>query len=357
MATTTVREALQFSALLRQPKTTPKAEKLEFVEEIIKLLEMEAYAEALVGEVGMGLSVEQRKRLTIGVELVAKPALLIFLDEPTSGLDSQSSWSIMLLLRKLADHGQAILATIHQPSSELFQTFDRLLLLQKGGRTVYFGDLGKNSQTMLDYFHARTEKHCGERDNPAECEPHDCPFLAHVLLVLMSTSSDILDVIGAGATAKTDKDWGQLWNESEEAKQVQQQINKFHEDKQGEASQADKSPDSKRSYAASLWTQYTVVQGRAFSNYNRDVTCTSSPASSPQNPVDTLHSADVGSKIGLNVIAGLFIGTYLTLCFSYLTALTSPPLVPQASPSGRRRSTRPACKTSFSVSSWLWSWL
>lgn len=129
-------------------------------------------------------------------------------------------------------------------------------------------------------------------------------------------SSDILDVIGAGATAKTDKDWGQLWNESEEAKQVQQQINKFHEDKQGEASQADKSPDSKRSYAASLWTQYTVVQGRAFSNYNRDVTCTSSPASSPPNPVNTLHSADVGSKIGLNVIAGLFIGTFATLCFS-----------------------------------------
>ncbi len=169
MATTTVREALQFSALLRQPRSVSKAEKLEFVEEIIKLLEMEPYAEAIVGEVGMGLNVEQRKRLTIGVELVAKPALLIFLDEPTSGLDSQSSWSIMLLLRKLADHGQAILATIHQPSSELFQTFDRLLLLQKGGKTVYFGDLGKNSQTMLEYFHARSDKHCGERDNPAEC--------------------------------------------------------------------------------------------------------------------------------------------------------------------------------------------
>lgn len=106
MATTTVREALQFSALLRQPRTTPKAEKLEYVEEIIKLLEMEGYAEALVGEVGMGLNVEQRKRLTIGVELAAKPALLVFLDEPTSGLDSQSSWSIMLLLRKLADHGR-----------------------------------------------------------------------------------------------------------------------------------------------------------------------------------------------------------------------------------------------------------
>ena len=127
----TVREALTFSALLRQPASTPKAEKLIYVEEVITLLEMGSYAEAIVGDVGMGLNVEQRKRLTIGVELAAKPALLVFLDEPSSGLDSQSSWSILQLLRKLADHGQAILATIHQPSGELFNTFDRLLLLKK----------------------------------------------------------------------------------------------------------------------------------------------------------------------------------------------------------------------------------
>lgn len=131
MVTCTVREALNFSALLRQPASVPDAEKLAYVEEVIQLLEMDSYAEAIVGDVGQGLNVEQRKRLTIGVELAAKPALLIFLDEPTSGLDSQSAWSIMQLLRKLSDHGQAILATIHQPSSELFQVFDRLLLLKK----------------------------------------------------------------------------------------------------------------------------------------------------------------------------------------------------------------------------------
>lgn len=87
---TTVREALQFSALLRQPASVPKEEKLAYAEEIIHLLEMESYAEAVVGEPGAGLGVEQRKKLTIGVELAAKPSLLLFLDEPTSGLDSQS---------------------------------------------------------------------------------------------------------------------------------------------------------------------------------------------------------------------------------------------------------------------------
>lgn len=61
LATQTVREALQFSALLRQPKQTSKEEKLEYVESVIKMLEMESFADALVGEVGMGLNVEQRK--------------------------------------------------------------------------------------------------------------------------------------------------------------------------------------------------------------------------------------------------------------------------------------------------------
>ena len=68
---------------------------------------LEAYADAIVGS----LNVENRKRTTIGVELAAKPKLLLFLDEPTSGLDSQSAWAIMAFLRSLADNGQAILCT------------------------------------------------------------------------------------------------------------------------------------------------------------------------------------------------------------------------------------------------------
>lgn len=70
---------MQFSAILRQPASTPRKDKLNYVEDIIKLLSMESYAGAIVGEVGFGLNVEQRKMLTIGVELAAKPGLLIFL--------------------------------------------------------------------------------------------------------------------------------------------------------------------------------------------------------------------------------------------------------------------------------------
>lgn len=130
LPTTTVREALRFSAVLRQPKTVSKQEKYKYVEEVIDMLGMKEFADAIVGTPGEGLNVEQRKLLTIGIELAAKPALLIFLDEPTSGLDSQSSWAICSFLRKLAEHGQAVLSTIHQPSALLFQVWTPLTNVQ-----------------------------------------------------------------------------------------------------------------------------------------------------------------------------------------------------------------------------------
>ena len=96
-----------------------------------------------------------------------QPRLLIFLDEPTSGLDSQSAWAIVAFLRELADKaGQAILCTIHQPSGELFQVFDRLLLLRVGGQTVYFGDIGFNSTKMLSYFEQHGARPCHPDENP-----------------------------------------------------------------------------------------------------------------------------------------------------------------------------------------------
>lgn len=148
---------------MRQPPTVPIEEKEEYVEKCLEMCGLEAYADAIVGT----LNVEMRKRTTIAVELVAKPRLLLFLDEPTSGLDSQSAWAIVAFLRELADKaGQAILCTIHQPSGELFQVFDRLLLLKVGGQTVYFGDLGYNSSTMIEYFERNGARKCKPEENP-----------------------------------------------------------------------------------------------------------------------------------------------------------------------------------------------
>ncbi|CCK72499.1 ATP-binding cassette transporter SNQ2 KNAG_0K01350 [Huiozyma naganishii CBS 8797] len=195
IAEMTVRESLRFSARMRRPQHIPDAEKLDYVEKIIQVLNMEEYAEALVGALGSGLNVEQRKKLSIGVELAAKPDLLLFLDEPTSGLDSQSSWAIIQLLKKLAASGQSILCTIHQPSATLFEQFDRLLLLKKGGQTVYFGDIGENSNTVLSYFERNGARKCSAAENPAEY---------------------ILEAIGAGATASVKEDWYDTWCSSTE---------------------------------------------------------------------------------------------------------------------------------------------
>lgn len=206
LETSTVREALRFSAALRQPKSVSIKEKNEFVEDVIKMLNMEDFSEAVVGVPGEGLNVEQRKLLTIGVELAAKPALLLFLDEPTSGLDSQSSWAICAFLRKLADNGQAVLSTIHQPSAILFQEFDRLLFLAKGGRTVYFGDIGEQSRTLLDYFEGHGARKCEDAENPAEY---------------------MLEIVGAGASGKSTQDWPSVWNESDEAKGIHTELDRI----------------------------------------------------------------------------------------------------------------------------------
>jgi ATP-binding cassette subfamily G (WHITE) protein 2 (PDR) len=161
------------------------------------MLSMEDFSEAIVGVPGEGLNVEQRKLLSIGVELVARPAVVLFLDEPTSGLDSQSSLAIVRLLRKLADHGQAVLATIHQPSSVLFSEFDQLLFLAKGGRTVYFGELGDNSRTVLSYFERHGARPCGQSENPAEF---------------------ILEAVAAGASGENMLDWSEIWKSSDESR-------------------------------------------------------------------------------------------------------------------------------------------
>ncbi|PVH84800.1 ABC transporter [Cadophora sp. DSE1049] len=237
--TSTVREALRFSATLRQPYHVPQEEKYAYVEEIISLLEMEDIADAIIGTPEAGLAVEQRKRVTIGVELAAKPELLLFLDEPTSGLDSQSAFNIVRFLRKLAATGQAILCTIHQPNAALFENFDRLLLLQRGGRCVYFGDIGKDATVLRSYF-ARHGAHCPPDANPAEW---------------------MLDAIGAGQAPRIgDRDWADLFAESPELANIKSHINELKETRLREIGEAVASDD--REYATPLWHQLKVVHTR-----------------------------------------------------------------------------------------------
>ncbi|GLC42336.1 hypothetical protein PLESTM_001322300 [Pleodorina starrii] len=148
----TVVEALHFSARLRLPKSFSDAQVKSYVEEVLEIVDLLPLMGSLVGSPGVsGLSVEARKRLTIAVELVANPSC-IFLDEPTSGLDARAAAIVMRAVRNVARNGRTVMVTIHQPSIEIFEAFDNLLLIQRGGLTTYFGPLGRRSSELIAYF-------------------------------------------------------------------------------------------------------------------------------------------------------------------------------------------------------------
>ncbi|RSL79968.1 hypothetical protein CEP51_006953 [Fusarium floridanum] len=233
----TVREALEFSALLRQPRDVPTEDKLRYVDTIVDLLELNDLEHTLVGRPGSGLSVEQRKRLTIAVELVAKPSILIFLDEPTSGLDGQAAYNTMRFLRKLAEAGQAILVTIHQPSAQLFTQFDTLLLLAKGGKTVYFGDIGQNARTIKEYF-GRYGAPCPPEANPAE---------------------HMIDVVSGNGGHSHDQDWNQIWLQSPENEQLSKDLDHMVAEAAARPSGVE---HDENEFAASMWTQVKLVTHR-----------------------------------------------------------------------------------------------
>ncbi|KAI4177704.1 MAG: hypothetical protein LQ343_000167 [Gyalolechia ehrenbergii] len=300
--TATVREALRFSALLRQPEEVPIEEKYDYCERIIDLLEMRDIAGATIGKIGQGLNQEQRKRVTIAVELASKPELLLFLDEPTSGLDSGAAFNIVRFLRKLADSGQALLVTIHQPSSVLFEYFDELLLLKSGGRVVYHGSLGKDSRHLIDYFERNGAEKCDPSANPAEY---------------------MLEAIGAGDPNYKGQDWGDVWAASPEHEERSREIQEMNAQRRNASKNA--RTDDSREYAMPLGTQVYAVVKRSFVSYWR----------TPDYMI---------GKFVLHIFTGLFnsftfyhvgnsqIDMQSRLFSVFLTLTISPPLIQQLQP-------------------------
>ncbi|KAN0063705.1 ATP-binding cassette transporter snq2 [Thecaphora frezii] len=247
LASQTVREAIEFSALLRQPAEVPRHEKLADAQRAIELLELEDLQDALIGVPGFGLGVERRKRVTIAVELAAKPDLLLFLDEPTSGLDSAGAASIVRLIRRLANEGQAILCTIHQPSSLLFEAFDNLLLLQPGGRTAYFGQIGdrpsQGSARVRSYF---------ERNGAPPCPP----------------STNVAEYMLEVVADKQTKPWSERWNASPERTALRNQVERLNAERAARPATDDSR--AQREFSASLSTQIAETTKRQFRDLWRD---------------------------------------------------------------------------------------
>ncbi|KAJ2263529.1 hypothetical protein J3F81_006358, partial [Coemansia sp. RSA 371] len=160
----TVQETLAYASRLRLPNKHYNAQtKSERVNTVIRQLRLEAARNTRIGDAKVrGVSGGERKRVSIGTELLTDPRLL-FLDEPTSGLDSNSSELVVELVKSISqEQGIATLMTIHQPNARIFNTFDKVILLSQG-RVVYFGP----TATAIDYF-ADLGYQCPMHENPAD---------------------------------------------------------------------------------------------------------------------------------------------------------------------------------------------
>ncbi|NXI61997.1 ABCG2 protein, partial [Anseranas semipalmata] len=182
MGTLTVRENLQFSAALRLPNSVKEQEKNERIDQVIKELGLSKVADSKVGtQFTRGVSGGERKRTSIGMELITDPAIL-FLDEPTTGLDASTANAVLMLLKRMAKQGKTIIFSIHQPRYSIFRLFDSLTLLA-AGRMLYHGP----AQQTIAYF----------RSIGYECEPYNNP------------TDFFLDIINGDSTAvavnKTDE--------------------------------------------------------------------------------------------------------------------------------------------------------
>ncbi|KAG5844911.1 hypothetical protein ANANG_G00133180 [Anguilla anguilla] len=174
MGTLTVRENFRFSAALRLPTSVSEREKEEKVNNLITQLGLTKVADSKVGtQMIRGISGGERKRTNIGMELIMDPSVL-FLDEPTTGLDASTANSVLLLLKRMANHGRTIIMSIHQPRYSIYRLFDSLTLLVSG-KQVFHGP----AQNALDYF----------ADIGYACEPHNNP------------ADFFLDVINGDSTA------------------------------------------------------------------------------------------------------------------------------------------------------------
>ncbi|KAF3787715.1 ABC transporter G family member 11 [Nymphaea thermarum] len=162
LGTLTVRETISFSARFRLPDKMPLSERQALVESTIIEMGLQDCADTPIGNWHLrGVSGGEKRRVSIALEILMRPRLL-FLDEPTSGLDSASAFFVTQTLRSLARDGRTVIASIHQPSSEVFELFDRLCLLS-GGRLIYFGKASDAHQ-----FFSQAGFPCPPMRNPSD---------------------------------------------------------------------------------------------------------------------------------------------------------------------------------------------
>ncbi|KAM6563841.1 hypothetical protein CsatB_023839 [Cannabis sativa] len=250
MTTLTVREAVYYSAQLQLPDSMSKSEKRERAETTIREMGLQGSMDTRIGGWNVkGLSGGQMRRVSICIAILTRPKLL-FLDEPTSGLDSAASYHVMNRIVKLAQRdGRTVIASIHQPSSEVFELFNNLCLLSSG-RTVYFGPI-----SLAEEFFASNGFPCPSLRNPCD----------HYLRTInMDFDVDLEQGYGNNTRTKEVIDTlVESYKSSETFKQVKHQVFEIRQ-KKGTTLE-------KKGSQASFITQCLVLTRRSFVNMYRDL--------------------------------------------------------------------------------------
>ncbi|XP_069574132.1 broad substrate specificity ATP-binding cassette transporter ABCG2-like [Brachyistius frenatus] len=256
MGTLTVRENFSFSAALRLPSTVTQEEKERKVNKLIGELGLGRVADSRVGtQLIRGISGGERKRTNIGMELIIDPPVL-FLDEPTRGLDASTANSVLLLLKRMANHGRTIILSIHQPRYSIYRLFDSLTLLVNG-KQVYHGP----AQRALQYF----------SDIGYTCEPHNNPadFFLDVIngdstaVALSSEDAEDPDSSALSMSRRGIEDkLVEEYKNSHNFKQTKADLERIVQGKKMAASAASRTI----TYSTSFMTQFKWVLKRTFRN-------------------------------------------------------------------------------------------
>jgi len=267
MSTLTVKECLMFSANLRLPDCVPAAEKEQIVTQIMSELGITHIADRKIGdEMSRGISGGEKRRVSIGMELVIQPQLL-FLDEPTSGLDAAAAYQVVNLLVNLAKKGRTILFSIHQPRSNIFQKFDEIILLS-GGNIAYAGA----ANHALEHF-ARVGYQCPMNYNPAD-------YLIDVLAQAQQEKrilNHIEDVKQYGGNDTIAGEKGSRY-QSDSAADLERGGNNSNSsnNNNNDSGMNEKSnnlqeyPPDMLPYATSFYSQFMTLSKRAFKNFYRN---------------------------------------------------------------------------------------
>ncbi|KAG6744858.1 hypothetical protein POTOM_051498 [Populus tomentosa] len=262
LGTLTVKETITYSAHLRLPRKTTKEELDSVVENTIMEMGLQDCADSKIGNWHLrGISTGEKKRLSIGVEILTRPHIML-LDEPTTGLDSASAFFVMRALSSIAYDGKIVICSLHQPSSDVFNLLDDLLLLS-GGETVYFGEA-----KMAVKFFAEAGFPCPTKRNPSDhflrCINLDFDIIAEALLryqnicAIPESSSPSVKM----KTAEIRETLIEKYKCSEFSINTRRRIQEISEEPAIEPN---------KRINASSWNQLSTLTRRSFVNMHRDI--------------------------------------------------------------------------------------